>query len=161
GDEIALSLLPILDLEGLGKLAGSVVLDRDEHHVALDAEMTFGELREAVRDSLVRLPIAARLPDGVHRRGKRMDEGMHVRGVEVVLLVPGRRRQHDVGVEAARRHPEIESDDEIEFSLWRGIMPGDFLRLPPAHLAEVLALEPVTGTEEMLQEIFVALPRGA
>ena len=36
---------------------------------------------------------------------------MHVGGVEVVLLVPGRGRQHDVGIEAARRHAEIERDE--------------------------------------------------
>ena len=86
---------------------------------------------------------------------------MHVGRVEIVLLVPGRRRQHDVGVETTRRHAEIEGDDEIELALRRRITPDDLLRLLAAHLAEVLALQPVARAEEMPQEIFVALARRA
>ena len=44
---------------------------------------------------------------------------MHVGGVEIVLLVPGRGRQHDVGIDAGRGHAEIERHQQIEFSFRR------------------------------------------
>ena len=84
---------------------------------------------------------------------------MHVGGVEVVLLVPGRGRQHDVGIKTTRRHAEVERDDEIELAFGRRIAPGDLLRLHAVHLAEILALQAMAGAEEMPQEIFVSLAR--
>ena len=65
-------------------------------------------------------------PDRIDRRRQRMDEGVHVGGVEVVLLVPGRRRQHDVGIHAGRRHAEIERDQQVELSFRRLVVPDDF-----------------------------------
>src|SRR6185437_2393456 len=41
------------------------------------------------------------------------------------------------------------------------IAPDDVLRLPSAHLAEVLALEPVARAQEVPQEILVPLARRA
>ena len=84
---------------------------------------------------------------------------MHVGGVEIVLLVPGRGRQHDIGIEATRRHAEVERDDEIELALGRRVAPGDLVRLYAVHLAEILALQAVTGAEKMPQEIFVSFAR--
>ena len=54
---------------------------------------------------------------------------MHVGRVEVGLLVPGRRRQDDVGVERRRVHAEVEVDDEIHLSRGRLLVPGDVLDL--------------------------------
>ena len=88
-----------------------------------------------------------------------MDEGVHVGGVKVVLLVPGRGRQHDVGIETTGRHAEIERDDEIELALGRRVMPGDLFGLQAVHLAEVLALQAMARAEEVTQEIFVPLAR--
>ena len=82
---------------------------------------------------------------------------MHVGGVEIVLLVPGRGRQHDVGIETARRHAEVERDDEIELAFGRRIAPDDLFGLHAVHLAEILALQAMAGAEEMAQEIFVPL----
>ena len=133
-----------LTSKGCASSAGSVVLDRRQHDVAFDAEMTYGKFREAARDGLVGLPVAAGFPDGIHRRRQRMDEGMHVGSVEVVLLVPGRGRQHDVGVKAARRHSEVERDNEIELSLGR--------RIAPRHLfasAAETSIETVIGAEKV------------
>ena len=62
----------------------------------LDAQVADADLAELLREALVDLPVAARLPGRVHRGGQRVDERVHVAGVEVVLLVPGRGRQHDV-----------------------------------------------------------------
>jgi hypothetical protein len=83
--------------------------------------------RERLGDRLVDLPVAARLPGRVHRRRERVDEGVHVGGVEVVLLVPGGRRQHDVGVDAGRRHAEVERDQQVELSFRRLVVPDDLL----------------------------------
>ena len=86
---------------------------------------------------------------------------MHVGGVEIVLLVPGGGRQHDVGVDAGRRHAEIERDQQVELSLRPVVVPDDFLRLDLAGLAQILALHAMRGAEQVLEEIFVALARGA
>src|SRR5271166_416306 len=85
-----------------------------------------------------------------------MDKGMHVGGVEIVLLVPSGCRQHNVRIETARGHPEVERDDEVELSFRRRITPYDFLRLRFLHLAEVFALQAMAGAKEMTKEIFVA-----
>lgn len=58
-----------------------------------------------------------------------MDEGVHVGGVEVVLLVPGRGGQDDVRVNAGRGHAKVERDQQIELSFRRLVVPGDFLGL--------------------------------
>src|SRR5690625_3588083 len=55
-----------------------------------------------------------------------MDEGVHVRGGQVMLLVPGRRRQHHVGVQGVAGHAEIEGEDEID-------LPDRSL-IPPLHV---------------------------
>ena len=117
--------------------------------------------RELLGDALVDLPVAARLPRRVHRRRQRVDEGMHVGGVEIVLLVPGGGRQHDVGVDAGGGHAEVERDQQVELAFRRLVVPDDFLRLLRAHLAQVLALHAVLRAEQVLEEILVALARGA
>ena len=113
--------------------------------------------RELLGDRLVDLPVAARLPHRVHRAGQRVDEGMHVGGVEVVLLVPGGGRQHDVGVDAGGRHAEVEGDEQVELSFRRLVVPDDLGRLLRAHLAQLLAHHAVRRAEQVLEEILVPL----
>ena len=48
-----------------------------------------------------------------------------------MLFVPGGCRQHDVGVDARRGHPEIDVDEQVELALGRLVAPGD-LRRPGA-----------------------------
>ncbi len=86
-----------------------------------------------------------------------MNEGMHVGGVEIVLLVPARGRQHDVGVHTGRRHAEVEGDEQVELSFRRLIVPHDVGWLLLAVLPEILAHDAVLGAEQMLEEILVAL----
>ncbi len=161
GDRIDLALLPVLDVEGLGDLAGRVVHDRGEDDVLLDAEHFRRDLREGFGDALVDVPVAARLPDRIDRRRQRVDERMHVGGVEVVLLVPGGGRQHDVRIHAGRGHAEVERDQQVELAFRRLVVPVDFHRLLLAVLAEVLAHHAVLGAEQVFQEIFVPLARRA
>src|SRR5215831_17711459 len=156
--QIALALLPV-PYVGLRKFARRVVLDRREHHIALDAEVADRELGKTTRDGLVNLPVAARFPDRVDGGGQRMNEGMHIRRVEIVLLVPGRRRQHDVGVKTAGGHAEIEGDNQIKLALRNRIAPHHLLGLLAADLAQIPALQAVPRAEEMAQEILVPLAR--
>ena len=149
--------LPVLHVEGLGDLRRRVVQDRGEHDVLLDAEHLRRDLGEASAMPLKISQSLRALPDRIHRRGQRVDEGMHVGGVEVVLLVPGGRRQHDVGVDAGGRHAEVERDQQVELSFRRLVVPDDLGRLLPAVLAEVLAHDAMRGAEQVLEEILVAL----
>src|SRR5678815_5029066 len=86
-----------------------------------------------------------------------MNERMHIGGVEVVLLVPGGGRQHDVGINAGGRHTKIERHQQIELSFRRIVVPGDFFRLFLSSFAKVLALHAMRGAEQVLEEIFMAL----
>ena len=129
GHELALALLPVLDVERLRQLGRRVVQRRRQHQVLLDAEVADADLGELLRDALVDLPVAPRLPHRVDRRRQRVDERVHVGGVEVVLLVPGRRRQHDVRVQAGRRHAEVERHQQVELAFRRLVVPDDLLGL--------------------------------
>ena len=45
-----------------------------------------------------------------------------------MLLVPGGRRQHHVGQQGARRHPEVGREQQVELALRRLVAPGDIDR---------------------------------
>ncbi len=97
------------------------------------------------------------LPHRIHRRRQRVDERVHVRRVEVVLLVPGGGRQDDVGIDAGRRHAEVDVDHQVELPDRRVLVPA---RRPSAVRGRrflVGADHAVHRADEVLQEIFVAL----
>ncbi len=159
-DQLALALLPLLDVEGLRQLGRAVVHQRRQHHFLLDTQVTDADLAEGLGETLVDLPVALALPHRVHGRRQRVDEGVHVAGIEVVLLVPAGGGQHDVAVQARGAHAEIERHDEIQLAFGR--------LLVPLHLAglgivttEVLALHTALGAEQVLAEIFVTLAAAA
>ena len=158
---LGLAALPILHVQRLGDLGRGVVQDRRQHHILLDPQHFGRHFREPPGDALVDLPVAARLPGRVHGRRQRVDEGMHVGRVEVVLLVPGGGRQDDVGIDAGGRHPEVDRHQQVELALRRLIVPRDLARLLAAIVAEILALDAMRGAQQMLQEIFVPFARGA
>ena len=133
------------------------MLHRGQHHIGLDAEHFRGDFRKLAGEILVDLPIGPGFPRRVHRRRQRVDERVHVGCVEVVLFVPGGRRQHDVGVDAGGGHAEIQRHQQVEFSLRRLVMPRDFLRLLTAFDAEIAAEHAVAGAEQMLEEILMTL----
>src|SRR5690606_40939245 len=66
------------------------------------AQVLLGELAELLRDRRERVEVRARLPRRGDGRGERVHERVHVRGVEVVLLVPGGGGEDDVGEEIGR-----------------------------------------------------------
>ena len=72
---------------------------------------------ERLGDAVERVEVGAGLPRRVDRRGERVDERVHVGAVQVVLLVPGGRRQHHVGEQRGRGHPEVQRQQQVELAL--------------------------------------------
>ncbi|MNT38315.1 hypothetical protein D3C72_1745010 [compost metagenome] len=95
-DEVTLALFPLGHAVGLRQLGGRVVHQWREHGIALHAQMTHADLTEGLGKALVDFPIRTRFPHRIDRSRQRVNEGMHVAGVEIVFLVPARRRQHHV-----------------------------------------------------------------
>ena len=153
----AFALFPVFHIGRLRQLRRRVVQGRHQDEVALHTELAFGDFGEFLRDPLENLPVAAGFPHRVDSGGQRVNEGVHVRSVKIVLLVPGCRRQHDVGVEAGGRHAEIERDQEVELAFRRNVVPGNLDRFLPTGFAQLLALHAVLGAQQVLQEIFVTL----
>ena len=85
-----------------------------------------------------------------------MDERVHVARVEVVLLVPGRRRQHDVRVEARRAHPEVQRHEQVELAFRRLVVPHHLVGFRLLG-TQVLALDAIAGAEQVLEKILVTL----
>src|SRR3546814_10758492 len=85
-----------------------------------------------------------------------MDEGVHVGGVEVVLLVPGRGRQDDVGEQRRRVHAEIDRHQQVELALalCRPRAPYDLLGLRLAPRRKVHVQYAVLSDKPVLEEVF-------
>src|SRR3546814_9926329 len=86
---------------------------------------------------------------------------MHIGGVEVVLLVPGRRGQDDVGEEPRGVHAEVDGDHQVKLSVRGSVAPDDLLRLGLAGDAEILAEHPVLSAEQVLEKVLMPLAAGA
>ncbi|MNQ32422.1 hypothetical protein D3C85_458270 [compost metagenome] len=152
---------PVDAAERLGQFADTVVLHRDGDQILLDTQITNRHLGEGLGDAFVDFPVGTRLPGRIDGRGQRVDEGVHVRGVHVVLLVPGCRRQHDVRVDAGGRHAEVQGGDQIELADRAFVDPFDIVGLEAATFAEVVAHQPVLGAQQVLEHVLVALARAA
>ena len=84
-----------------------------------------------------------------------MDIGVHVRAGQVVLLVPGSRRQDDVAEQGGAGHPEVQIDQEVEFADGGVVTPGHVLRA--LLLGGLFSAHGTVRTEQVLQEVLVAL----
>ena len=103
------------------------------------------------------VPVALRLParrDGLRQR---VDEAVHVRRVEVVLLVPRRGREDDVGVERRRVHAEVQVDDQVDLPAGCLVPPHDVAH---AVARQVLRHVVVVRAEVVVEEVLVPLGRG-
>jgi hypothetical protein len=121
--------------------------------------MGASEVGEPPGDQVEGVEVALRLPRGVDGRGERVDERVHVGGGQVVLLVPGRGGQNDVGEQRRRRHPEVGADEEVEFPFGNVLAPG---HVGGSHLRRRLCRHEVrVGTQQMLEEVLIALARRA
>src|SRR5207344_2605057 len=125
---------------------------------AAEAEMRMGQLAEAPSYRGECGEVGAALPGRIDRGGERMDERVHVRRREIVLLVPGCGRQHDVGEQGRAGHPEVQRKQEIQLALRRLV--------PPAHVPwpevrwRLLGAEAAVRSQQVFEEILVALARG-
>ena len=156
-DRLTFALLPIAHLERLSQLGRRVVHERCEHHVLFLAQVALAKLGEFACEALEDLPVALGFPYGVHRAGQGMDEGVHVGRAEVVLLVPGRRRQDDVRVHARAGHPKVDRHQQVELPLWGAVVPDDFLRKRVAGVLGFVAQHSVLGADQMLEEVLMPL----
>ena len=127
--------------------------------VLADAEAVLGEFAELLGDALPRFPVTLGLPRRRDGRVEGVDEGVHVRGVDVVLLVPRRRGQDDIGEERRTRHPEVERQEQVELALARLLRPHD--PLGTVLLTGLGRLDRVVGAEQVLEEVLIALGGGA
>ncbi|MNM87290.1 hypothetical protein D3C81_994650 [compost metagenome] len=131
GNRFNFSFPPILDLPvHLSYFIRAVMPERRHHDVLTSGKMLLGQLRERLGDFTESIPIAFTLPWRRDRRVKRVDKRMHVRAAQIMLLVPGRRRQHDVREQSGARHTEVQADEEISLALRRHIVSVHVLRSP-------------------------------
>ena len=134
--------------------------DGCEHDLLFHTQVADADFAEGLGEALVDLPVAAALPHRVHGRAQRVDERVHVAGVEVVLLVPAGGRQHDVGIKAGGAHAEVERDHQVKLADRAFLVPLHLAGLGVV-LAQVLALDAVLGAQQVLAEVLVALTRRA
>ena len=67
---------------------------------SLRAQVVDRKFSELAGDQIEGLPVRLRFPGRRNRRVERMHEGVEVGARDVVLLVPGGSRQHDIRIEA-------------------------------------------------------------
>ena len=158
---LALARLPVAHLpQRLGDLIRRVVQQRRRDQVPATAEVALGQARELDRDPVKRVPVRLGLPRRRDRLVERVYERVQVRRGQVVLLIPRRRRQHDIGEQRVRGHPKVDRRQQVELALRRLLAPHDIAR---TQLRRGL-LRPhraVGHPEQVLEEVLVPLARGA
>ena len=124
------------------------------------AEVLRGQAAELLGDRLEDVQVGARLPRRRDRRVERVHERVQVRARDVVLLVPGRRRQDDVRVERGAVHPEVDRREEVELPGRRLVAPDDLAR-PELGPGLLVPDRRVLDAEQVAEEVLVALARRA
>ena len=94
-------------------------------------EVGFGLPGELLGQQVEHVEVRLGLPRRVDRRGEGVHERVHVGGGQVVLLVPGGGREHDVGQQRGGGHPEVRGDQQVQLSLRRLLVPFHVLGLEP------------------------------
>ena len=83
-----------------------------------------------------------------------MNEGVHVSGVEIVLFIPGRGRQHDIRVERRGVHAEVDIDHQVKLALRSLFVPLDvFNKLFRRFRSDGVGMSP----KIVLEKIFMPL----
>ena len=96
GNRLALAFAPVLDL-GLSHFSRGIMHQRYGNDLTYRVgQMGFGQLTDFFGQRFKNIPVASRLPAGRHRFLQRVDKGVHIGGVEIILFVPGGGRQDDV-----------------------------------------------------------------
>ena len=132
---------------------------RDGDQVAAGVQVPLGQGGDRAGQQGEELEVALGLPGRVDRRGEGVHEGVHVGARQVVLLVPGGGGEDEVGQQRRRGHPEVGADQQVELALGRLLAEPHHRRL---GLRGMLVGHQVgAGAEQVLQEVLVALGRGA
>ncbi len=142
---------------GIGHRVRSVVLQRGEDHVAADTQVPLGQGAESARDRAESLEVRAGFPRRIGRGTERVYVRVHVRAGNVGLLVPGRRRQHHIGDQRRRGHPEVDRHHQVELALGDVALAHHIGGRYPA--GRRLGLHIGIGTQQVAQEVFAALAR--
>src|ERR1019366_6705864 len=88
---------------------------------------------------------------------ERVNEAVHVGGVQVGLLIPGGGGQHNVGVKCRGVHPEVQINNKVHLSLRCRIPPDDFLH---RIFGDIGGDGVGVSAEIVFEEIFVPLGAG-
>ena len=156
GNQFTLALGPVLDGR-LRDFGGRVVHQRrDEDVLHRAGEILRCKLGCFLGDAPEDRPVALRLPAGRYRRLQGVDEAVHVRRVEIVLLVEGRGGQDDVRVERRRVHAEVQIHNEVHLAQLDFVVPDHVLDI---RLGDFLGDGVVVRAKIVLEEILVALGR--
>ncbi|MNM70498.1 hypothetical protein D3C81_821270 [compost metagenome] len=129
-DRLDLPAFPILHFPiRLGDFSHRIMSKRRGNQVFIYAwHMLLGHFGQDAGECPVNIPVGTRLPERIDRRVKRMHERVHVGRGEIHLLVPGCRRENDIGIHRCRRHPEVKRYKQIQLA-FHLIAPNDFFRL--------------------------------
>ena len=89
-----------------------------------------------------------------------MDEAMHIRCIDVVLLIERCRGKHDIGIEARGGHAEIKVDQKVELANG-SLSPFDELGHEVLFFGgKLFANDAVLSTHEMFEEVLLSFARG-
>ncbi len=138
---------------------GCVVQQRRGDDVLANPEVRLGELAELLGQRHEGVPVGPRLPWWRDGRVERVHERMHVGGVQVVLLIPRGGWQNDVGEDRGAGLAEVHREQQIELA-GRGLLAPDHVTGPVGG-GGLLRADGGIGAEQVLEEVLVALGRGA
>ena len=155
-DQIALALFPVFHLI-LRNFGRGVVQDWKCDDIGFDFQIAGRDLLKFLGNGLEDFPVRFAFIRRVHSRLQRVNERVHVRRIHIVLFIPTGGRQNDVGVDASRRHPEVDGHQQVQLAARRVLVPLGFLRQLTAIFAKIFAHDTMIGAQQVLEEVFVAL----
>ena len=156
---VALARLPVAHDARRGRhLVRGVVRERDRDDVLPDPEVRRRQRAERPGDLVERVEVGAGLPRRCDRRVERVHERVHVGAAQVVLLVPGGGRQHDVA-----RTPWSTSSGSPASAAGRACRAGASSRQTTSRGRmlgrRLLRAQRGVGAQQVLEEVLVALAR--
>ncbi len=155
---LALTGPPVLHPR-LRDLVNRVVRQRQRHDVGhLARQVLLRHFADTARDAPEDVPVGLRLPNRGDGCTQRVDEGVHVRRVEIVLFVPGRRWQHNVRIQGRRVHAEIQIDHQVHLSARGDVAPHDLLDVALGRLVGNMV---VMRAKVMIEKVLMTLGTGA